>query len=57
MDSHERSLGFAPNARLAAVHWAFQCLLKVGTGQRVSFVMQFEWLVRPLAYDFGQIVR
>jgi hypothetical protein len=41
MNSLEQSLGFAPNARLAAVHWAhwaFQCLLKVGTGQRVSFV-------------------
>jgi hypothetical protein len=38
--------------------WAFQCLLKIGTGQCVDFGMQFEWLVRrPLAYDFGQIVR
>jgi len=37
---------------------AFQCLLRVGTGQCVGFVSSYEWLVRrPLAYEFGQIVR
>jgi hypothetical protein len=59
MDSHERSLGSrkTPGLRHCSC-WAFQCLLKVGTGQCVGFVMQSEWLVRrPLTYDFGQIVR
>jgi hypothetical protein len=56
MNSLEQSLGSRTRPACGSTG-AFQCLLRVGTGQRVSFVMQFEWLVRPLAYDFGQIVR
>ena len=57
MNSLEQSLGSRKRSACSNTG-VLQCLLKVGTGQVRGLRQQFEWLARrPLAYDFGQIVR